>query len=155
MEESLDIQGLFFRRQVRIPLAQALFGEQTRTSQAVTGHIGKARLLQSDGDGVERAVLACKIVGEDAMPGACLALYEQNPSRGLWKASMLTWVEPVHSRCSGTFDQYYLKCSLDRAFAVRAFSTATISWWPTECLAYGCTCPIVYHGCTCSVAAWL
>ena len=34
--------------------------------------------------------LACKVVGEDAMPGACLALYEANPSRDLWKASMLT-----------------------------------------------------------------
>ena len=53
-------------------------------------HIGKARLLQSNADTVERAVLACKLVGEDAMPGACLALYEKNPSRDFWKASMLT-----------------------------------------------------------------
>ena len=99
-------------------------------------HIGKARLLQSNADTVERAVLACKLVGEDAMPGACLVLYEKNPSRDLWKASMLTWLEQVHSKCSGCFNHYYLKCSLDRAFAVRTFSHATISWWPTECPAY-------------------
>ena len=99
-------------------------------------HIGTARLLQSNDDTVERAVLACKIVGEDAMPGACLELYEKNPSRDMWKASMLTWLEQVHHKCSGCFDHYYLKCSLDRAFAVRTFSPATISWWPTECPAY-------------------
>ena len=99
-------------------------------------HIGKARLLQSNDDTAERAVLACRLVGEDAMPGACLALYEKNPSRDFWKASMLTWLEQVHSKCAGCFNHYYLKCSLDRAFAVRAFSPATISWWPTECPAY-------------------
>ena len=80
--------------------------------------------------------MACKLVGEDAMPGACLALYEKNPSRDLWKASMLTWLEQVRSRCSGCFNQYYLKCCLDRASAVRKFNLATISWWPTECPAY-------------------
>ena len=99
-------------------------------------HIGQARLLQSNDDTVERAVLACRLVGEDAMPGACLALYDENPSRDLWKASMLTWLEQVRSKCAGCFSHYYLKCSLDRAFAVRAFSPATISWWPTECPAY-------------------
>ena len=99
-------------------------------------HIGKARLLQSSDDTVERAVLACKLVGEDAMPAACLALYDNNPSRDLWKASMLTWLEQVHSICSGCFNQYYLKCCLDRAFAVRTFDPATISWWPPECPAY-------------------
>ena len=99
-------------------------------------HIGKARLLQSNDDTVERAVLACRLVGEDAMPGACLALYDKNPSRDFWKASMLTWLEQVHSKCAGCFNHYYLKCSLDRTFAVRAFSPATISWWPTECPAY-------------------
>ena len=92
-------------------------------------------MLQSS-DGVERAVLARKVVGEDAMPGACLALYEANPSRDLWKASMLTWLEQVHSKCSGCFGHYYLKCALDHAFAVRRFDPATISWWPTECPAY-------------------
>ena len=99
-------------------------------------HIGKARLLQSNDDTVERAVLACRLVGEDAMPRACFALYDKNPSRDFWKASMLTWLEQVHSKCAGCFNHYYLKCSLDRAFAVRAFSLATISWWPTECPAY-------------------
>ena len=99
-------------------------------------HLGEARPIQTTDDTVERAVLACKVVGEDAMPGACLALYEKSPSRDLWKASMLTWLEQVHSRCAGCFNHYYLKCSLDRAFAVRSFSLATISWWPTECPAY-------------------
>ena len=37
------------------------------------GHIGKVRLLQSNDDTVERAVLACRLVSEDAMPSACLA----------------------------------------------------------------------------------
>ena len=85
--------------------------------------------LQISDDTVERAVLACKVVGEDAMPGACLALYEENPSRDLWKASMLTWLEQVHSKCSGCFSHDYMTC-------VRKFSTATISWWPTKCPAY-------------------
>ena len=98
-------------------------------------HIGKAHLLKSI-DAVERDVLACRLVGEDAMPAACLDLYDKNPSRDLWKASMLSWLEQVHSKCSGCFDHYYLKCSLDRAFAVRKFNYATISWWPTECPAY-------------------
>ena len=101
----------------------------------VPSHIGKARLLQSN-DGVKRAVLACRLVGEDAMPRACCDLYDKNPSRDLWKASMLSWLEQVHSKVSGCFDHYYLKCALDRAFAVRTFSHATISWWPTECPAY-------------------
>jgi len=99
-------------------------------------HVGTARLLQSNDDTVERAVLACRLVGEDAMPSACLALYEKNPSRDLWKASMMTWLEQVRSKCTGNFSHYYLKCTLDRAFAVRTFSTSTISWWPTECPAY-------------------
>ena len=98
-------------------------------------HIGKARLLQSI-DAVQRDVLACRLVGEDAMPGACCDLYDENPSRDLWKASMLSWLEQVHSKCSGCFSHYYLKCALDRAFAVRKFSYANISWWPTECPAY-------------------
>ena len=101
----------------------------------VPSHIGKARLLQSN-DAVKRAVLACRLVGEDAMPRACCDLYDKNPSRDLWKASMLLWLEQVHSKVSGCFDHYYLKCALDRAFAVRTISYATISWWPTECPAY-------------------
>ena len=108
----------------------------TLTKILLPSHIGKARLLQSNDDTVERAVLACRLVGEDAMPGACLALYDKNPSRDFWKASMLTWLEQVHSKCAGCFNHYYLKCSLDRAFAVRAFSPATISWWPTAYPAY-------------------
>jgi hypothetical protein len=61
------------------------------------------------------------------MPSACLVLYEKNPSLDLWKASMLTWLEQVHGKCSGCFKHYYLKYLLDRAFAVRTFSRATIS----------------------------
>ena len=99
-------------------------------------YIRKTCLLYSNRDNVERAVLACKLVGEAAMPGACLALYEKNPSRDFWKASMLTWLEQVHKKCSGCFHHYYLKCSLDRVFAIRTFDPATISWWPTECPAY-------------------
>ena len=49
---------------------------------------------------------------------------------------MMTWLEQVHCRCTGSFNHYYLKCTLDRAFSVRTFSTGTISWWPTECPAY-------------------
>ena len=63
-------------------------------------HCGQARVLQSI-TAVERAVLACKVVGEDAMPGACLALYKANPSRDLWEPSMRTWLEQVHSKCTG------------------------------------------------------
>ena len=120
-------------------------GQQRRSSNyrstvirniRLPSHIGEPRLLQSNVNTVERAVLACNIIGEDAMPNACLSLYEKNPSRDLWKASMLTWLEQVHSKCSGSFNHYYLKCTLDRAFAVRTFNTGTISWWPTECPAY-------------------
>ena len=49
---------------------------------------------------------------------------------------MLTWLEQVQNKCSGSFNHYYLKCTLDRAFAVKTFNTGTISWWPTECPAY-------------------
>ena len=108
-------------------------------------HIGKARLLQSI-DAVQRDVLACRLVGEDAMPGACCDLYDKNPSRDLWKASMLSWLEQVHSKCSGCFNHYYFKCTLDRAFAVRKFSYATISWWPTECPAYDLWFQLLYPG---------
>ena len=72
----------------------------TLTKILLPSHIGKARLLQSNKNTVERAVLACRLVGEDAMPGACLALYDKNPSRDFWKASMLTWLEQVHSKCA-------------------------------------------------------
>ena len=117
------------------PWRSSNYRSTTLRKLRVPSHCGQARVLQSS-DGVERAVLACKVVGEDAMPGACLALYEANPSRDLWKASMLTWLEQVHSKCSGCFSHYYLKCALDRAFAVRTFDLAIISWWPTECPAY-------------------
>ena len=117
------------------PCRSSNYRSTTLRELRVPSHCGEARVLQSS-DGVERAVLARKVVGEDAMPGACLALYEANPSRDLWKVSMLTWLEQVHSKCSGCFGHDYLKCALDRAFAVRRFDPATISWWPTECPAY-------------------
>ena len=102
------------------PWRSSNYRNTTLRKLRVPSHCGQARVLQSNA-GVERAVLACKVVGEDAMPGACLALYEANPSRDLWKASMLTWLEQVHSKCSGCFSHYYLKCALDRAFVVRTF----------------------------------
>ena len=67
----------------------------TLTKILLPSRIGKARLLQRNDDYVERAVLACRLVGEDAMPGACLALYEKNPSRDFWKSSTLMWLEQV------------------------------------------------------------
>jgi hypothetical protein len=98
------------------------------------GHLGSARAIPSDA--VARDVLACKIVGVDAMPDACCDLYDAHPSRDLWEATMLTWLEQVQIRCAGCFGHYYLKFSLDRVFAVRKLDPGTISWWPTECPAY-------------------
>ena len=102
----------------------------------LASHIGKARLLQSNCDTVERAVLACRIARMPCLAPAWSYTRRIQAGRDLWKASMLTCLEQVHRKCSGFFDHYYLKCSLDRAFAVRTFSPSTISWWPTECPAY-------------------
>lgn len=97
-------------------------------------HLGKAR--RKPKNSVARDILACRIIGVDAIPGTCCDLYDANPSRDLWKAVMLTWLEQVQSKCAGCFNHYYLKCSLDRVFAVRKIDHGTIGWWPTECPAY-------------------
>ena len=130
-------------------LLQSIFKKAKRSSQTcrssnyrsttlkevrVKTHLGSARATPSDA--VARDVLACKIVGVDAMPDACCNLYDLNPSRDLWKATMLTWLDQVQVRSKGCFNHYYLKCSLDRVFAVRKLDLGTISWWPTECPAY-------------------
>ena len=87
-------------------------------------------------EAVTRAVVICRIVGVDAMPDACCNLYDDNPSRDLWRAVMLTWLEQVHSKCVECFSYHCLKCSLDYVPAVRTIDPGTISWWPTECPAY-------------------
>ena len=97
-------------------------------------HLGTPRPKPEDA--VERDVLACQIVGVDAMPAAICDLYDAQPSRDFWKAIMVTWLEQVKQKCSGCFDDYYLKCTLDRLIAVRNIDHGTISWWPTECPAY-------------------
>ena len=97
LSRSLSKQVNDFAR--RITEAQLL----ERSGYRVTS---EKRVCYRDADTVERAVLACKLVGEDAMHGACLVLYEKNPSRDFWKTSMLTWLEQVHSKCSGCFNHY-------------------------------------------------
>jgi hypothetical protein len=54
-------------------------------------------------------------------------LYDAQPSRDLWEAIMATWLENVHKMCAGCFNDYYLKCTLDRWFAVRKIDHGTIS----------------------------
>ena len=87
-------------------------------------------------DPVERDVLACKIIGQDALPHAICELYEANPSRDLWKGMLQEWMRQASSRASGAFGHYYMKCCLDRLFSVRRICHGTISWWPTECPSY-------------------
>ena len=85
---------------------------------------------------IARDVLACKIVGCDAIPLAICDLYDAGPSRDLWKAMLQEWLLQVKSKCSGAFAHYYMKCCLDRLFAVRHIDHGTISWWPSECPSY-------------------
>ena len=87
-------------------------------------------------DSVERDVLACKLIGQDALPHAICELYEANPSRDLWKGMLQEWLRQVSSRASGAFGHYVMKCCLDRLFAVKPICHGTISWWPTECPSY-------------------
>ena len=97
-------------------------------------------LLQSElkvpKDPVARDVLACKLVGFMAMPNAVCDLYDAGPSRDLWKAMLVQWLCQVSSTCAGAFGHYYMKCCLDRLFAVRKVDHGSISWWPTECPSY-------------------
>ena len=100
----------------------------------VEPHMGKPRTKPKNP--VARDVLACRIIGEDAVPNACFDLYDSHPSRDLWKAMLLTWLEQAKSKSKGCFDHYYMKCTLDRIFAVRKIPHSTISWWPHDCPAY-------------------
>ena len=77
------------------------------------------RITAIQSNPVARDVLACRIVSVDAMPAAICDLYDVQPSRDLWKAIMLTWLEQVRNRCTGCFSDYYLKCTLGRLLAVR------------------------------------
>ena len=85
---------------------------------------------------IERDVIACKIIGQDALPHAICELYDANPSRDLWKGMLLEWRRQASSRASGAFGDYYMKCCLDRLFSVRQICHGTISWWPIERLSY-------------------
>ena len=88
-------------------------------------HLGTPRQVPTNG--VPRDALACRIVGVDAMPAAICDLYDAQPSRDLWKAIMVTWLENVHKMCAGCFNDYDLKCTLDRWFAIRKIDHGTIS----------------------------
>ena len=106
----------------------------TMKKLVLQSHRGTPR--QKPANAVARDVLACQIVGVDAMPAALCDLYDAEPSRDFWKAIMVTWLEQVHQMCTGCFNDYYLKCTLDRLFAIRKIDHGTISWWPTLCPAY-------------------
>ncbi len=107
-------------------------------------HLGTPRQVPTNG--VPRDALACRVVGVDAMPAAICDLYDAQPSRDLWKAIMVTWLENVHKMCAGCFNDYYLKCTLDRWFAIRKIDHGTISWWPTTCPAYQAWYKRLYPG---------
>ena len=85
---------------------------------------------------VDRDVLACKIVGFDAVPAVVCELYDRAPSRDLWKAMLQQWLAQAHNLCKGAMADYYMKCCLDRLIAVRGIDHGTISWWPTGCPSY-------------------
>jgi hypothetical protein len=97
-----------------------------------SGHVG----VTVPANPVARDVLMCKIVGYDSIPHATCALYDAAPSRDLWTAMLHEWLRQVHSRASGVFSHYYLKCCLDRLCAVRNIDHGTIGWWPTDCPSY-------------------
>ena len=86
-------------------------------------------------DPVSRDVLACQIV-DAALPRACCDLYDARPSRDHWQAMLEEWLQQIRSKCRGPFSHYYLKCCLDRLFAVKRIDHGTISWWPVTCPAY-------------------
>ena len=106
----------------------------TLTKLLPQNHLGAPGQIPANA--VARDVLACRIVGVDAMPAATCDLYDAQPSRDLWKAIMVTWLENVHKICTGCFSDCFLKCTLDRWFAVRTIDHGTISWWPLACPAY-------------------
>ena len=59
-----------------------------------------------------------------------------HPVRDLWKAVLQQWQAQGNNTCAGAMGHYYMKCCLDRLFAVRGINHGTISWWPTQCPAY-------------------
>lgn len=97
-----------------------------------SGHLS----VKEPADSATRDVLMCRIAGHDSLPHATCDLYDAAPSRDLWKAMLKEWLHQVRSRMSGAFDHYYMKCALDRLFAVRKIDHGTISWWPTQCPSY-------------------
>ena len=98
-----------------------------------SGSVGGAKVPKNP---VARDVLACKIVGFDAVPAVVCELYDKAPSRDLWKAMLKQWLVQAHNLCKGAMADYYMKCCLDRLIAVRCIDHGTISWWPTGCPSY-------------------
>ena len=66
----------------------------TLTKLLPQNHLAAPRQIPANA--VARDVLACRIIGVDAMPAATCDLYDAQPSRDLWKAIMVTWLENVH-----------------------------------------------------------
>ena len=91
---------------------------------------------------VERDVVACTTIGQDALPHAICELCEANPSRDLWKGMLQEWMQQASSRASSAFGHYYMKCCLDRL--VGQMCHGTTSWWPTECPSYKKWCGILH-----------
>lgn len=87
-------------------------------------------------DATERDVLTCQLVAFDSLPQEVCNLYDTHPTRELWKVMLKEWLRQASLACKGVFDHYYLKCCLDRLFAVRKIDHGTISWWPVECPSY-------------------
>ncbi len=96
--------------------------------------------------GVARDVLACKLVGFAAMPVVVCDLYDSAPSRDLWKAMLQQWLSQVNRTCTGAMGHYYMKCCLDRLFAVKDINPGTVSWWPTQCPSYVTWYKNLYRG---------
>ena len=94
-------------------------------------------------DPVDRDILACQIV-DAALPRACCDLYDARPSRDLWQAMLEEWMQQIKVKCRGPFSHYYLKCCLDRLFAVKRIDHGTISWWPVACPAYNSWYKLLY-----------
>ncbi len=87
-------------------------------------------------DDTKRDVLGCQLAAYESLPRAVCDLYDAAPSRDLWKAMLKEWLRESHTRCTGMINHYYLKCTLDRLFAVRDIDHGSISWWPTDCPSY-------------------
>ena len=85
---------------------------------------------------VDRDVRACTSIGQDALPHAICELYEESPSRDLWKGMLQEWPRQVSGRASGAVGHYRMKCCIDRLLSVKQICNGTISWWPTECPSY-------------------